>query len=93
MIKLVPILYLFFIGCDTDWLESEKNDFMIRCNNKSIWPSNDYDNEEIKIFCLCAVNELSKSSLSYSQFLSLKKSDYNNVLSEINTVLNSCVGN
>ena len=49
MIKLLPILYLFFIGCDTDWLESEKNDFMIRCNNKSIWPSNDYDNEEIKI--------------------------------------------
>lgn len=92
MTKLIFFLYFFLLSCDSDWLESEKNDFLIRCNNESIWPKNEYDNEEIKVFCLCAMNELSKSSLSYNQFLSLKKSDYDNKVSEINTVLNSCVG-
>lgn len=91
MTRLILLSFFLLLSCQQEWLESEKNDFLIRCNNESIWPEEQYSTEAVKEFCACTMNELSKSSLSYGQFLSLSKGNFDDKNSEINSVLNSCV--
>ena len=84
MIKKTILFLLLILGCQKNWLDSEKNDFKARCNNPDIileeiyYDSVNFKNktnkltvnkEERAIFCDCILSQLLLLDLSYDDFL------------------------
>ena len=106
MTKKYSFLLLLMLGCQNEWLDSEKNDFRARCNNPDILLERIYsknfkrekipiktNKKERAVFCDCVLNQLLLSDLSYDAFLKqdLEELKTQDGDSYLNQISNTCL--